>query len=626
MSATCRCGRKMITRDGDLEPTCGECRSLPSACDCEVLAADATEETSTSERGNDRGPSVSTQLVQIAQELFDFGVSDLGETFALPKKGAKVVSMLRGSRTSLRALLAREFFTRAGRAAGQQALADALLVLEGMAQETEPRRLYLRVAQHAGSLWLDLGDNSGRAVEITPDGWTVRNRPPVLFKRTSLTGALPEPRSGGKLADLWAWLNVSKDDRPLILAALVHGLFSDEPHVVVAILGEQGTAKTTAAKVLVMMLDTGPVLVRKAPRDAEAWVTAASGSWMVALDNLSEIPPWLSDAMCRASTGEGDVRRKLYTDGDFAVTAFRRVVLFNGIDVGALAPDLAERAVPIVLDLIPEDSRRSEKLFWQSWPTAHPKLLGALLDLAVAVLANPAQLSRSPRMADFAAILAAVDAELGTDASSRYAKQSAALAADSLSGDKFAERIQEVLTTTFEGTSAELLESLNPTDSEWRRPKGWPADARQVTSWIRRQGPALRKTGWKVEDLGSDNHAKLIRWRISPPPPEIAGDQARPSPQHPHDPMDAEKRNHPENAREDTRPSPQPRVAPTRTAGNAGMGGNAGEQSQDDSREQMRACPRHARTGFGPHRYCPDCQLLAPASNVDDDMWSGESA
>ena len=38
---------------------------------------------------------------------------------------------------------------------------------------------------------------------------------------------------------------------------------------------------------------------------------------------------------------DGDVRRKLYTDGDFVVFAFKRYILFDGIDVGALAPDLA---------------------------------------------------------------------------------------------------------------------------------------------------------------------------------------------------------------------------------------------------------------------------------------------
>ena len=92
--------------------------------------------------------SAATMLVQLAQEFYTFGVSDTSEPFAIPNDGPKVVAMLRGGKTSLRALLAREYFTRTGRAATQQALADALLVIEGIAQDADESRLFLRAAQH----------------------------------------------------------------------------------------------------------------------------------------------------------------------------------------------------------------------------------------------------------------------------------------------------------------------------------------------------------------------------------------------------------------------------------------------------------------------------------------------
>ena len=149
-------------------------------------------------------------------------------------------------------------------------------------------------------------------------------------------------------------------------------LFSDQPHVVLAIFGEQGTGKTTALKVLVRLLDPSPVPVRKPPRDADSWVTAAAGSWVVGLDNLSDIPPWLSDSLCRASTGDGDVRRKLYSDSDYAVFSFRRCIMFDAIDVGALAPDLADRTVAITLELIADEDRLDEETFWSEWARRAP--------------------------------------------------------------------------------------------------------------------------------------------------------------------------------------------------------------------------------------------------------------
>jgi hypothetical protein len=96
------------------------------------------------------------------------------------------------------------------------------------------------------------------------------------------------------------------------------------------------------------------------------------------------------------------------------------------------------------------------------------------------------------------------------------------------------------VTERFEGTFADLLQQVTPADTDWRPPKDWPVKPRQVTTWMRRLAPSLRKTGWTVEDLGSDNHAKLIRWSISPPAqPEKSGDDTRPPPQDPQNAGDA---------------------------------------------------------------------------------------
>jgi hypothetical protein len=551
-----------------------------------LLAVSSFDELRREAHGDDLGraevTSAATLLVQLAEEHYAFGVSSTGEPFGVPRNGPKVVSMLRGGKTSLRALLAREYFTTTGRTATQQALADALLVIEGMAQEAEESALYLRTAQHEGALWLDLGDLSGRAARITADGWSVEEEPPVLFKRTALTGPLPEPERGGSIGDLWAWLNVAEDDRPLVAAALVAALFSDQPHVVLAIFGEHGTGKTTALKVLVLILDPSPVPVRKPPRDADSWVTAAAGSWVVGLDNLSDIPPWLSDSLCRASTGDGDVRRKLYTDGDYAVFAFRRFIIFDGIDVGALAPDLADRTVPITLEPIDDENRNDEETFWAGWTQAHPKLLGAVLDLAAKVMKRlpSVELARKPRMADYGRILAAVDAELGTEALARYARQGATLAAEGLSGDSFASRILTVVTTPMEVTAAALLAAVTPREPEWKQPKDWPASARAVTGRMRRLAPAFRKTGWQVSDL-PPGHENAIRWRISPPAQtEKAGTDARGDSQASLDAVaasDASDREH--------HPGPSPSVS-----------------------QEKKACPHHAATPYGYRRHCLDCE------------------
>ncbi len=286
-------------------------RLLQPLASFDRIVRDARSESG--QKGDSERKSASTELVEIACERHEFGLGDGGETFAVAKAGPRIALMLRGGRTSLRGQLARDYFARTGRAAAQQALADALMVIEGIAQEEDESRLYLRAASAGGAIWLDLGDQAGRAVRVTASGWSIEQSAPVLFKRTALNGPIPDPVPGGALSSLWRWLNVARSDQPLVAAWLAAAFFPDIPHPVPGIFGGQGRGKTTAAKVLAMLLDPGPVPVRKPPRDAEAWVTAAAGSWLVAIDNLSDIQPWLSDSLCRAVTGDGDVRRKLYT-------------------------------------------------------------------------------------------------------------------------------------------------------------------------------------------------------------------------------------------------------------------------------------------------------------------------
>ena len=534
-----------------------EAAGKPEADGVDLSSASHREKT---DKGRGKAPqstegkSVATTLVEMALQSYEFGISKTGETFALPRSGPQVVSLLRGSKTSLRGQLARTFFREYGRAAPQQALADALLVIDGIAQETDGAELHLRVASVDDELWLDLGDSTGRAIRVTTDGWSIESSAPMLFKRTILNGPLPEPIPGGDLGDLWSLLNVTKADRPLLAAWLIAALFEDIPHPVLGIFGEQGTGKTTAQKMIVMAIDPGPVPTRKPPRDPESWVTAAAGSWLVGLDNLSDVRPWLSDSICRAVTGEGDVRRKLYTDGEHSIFAFRRCICLNGIDLGATRGDLAERMLPINLERIPESSRQTEESLWPNWRRSHSRILGAILDLASQVLSvlHSVELASKPRMADFARIVAAVDVVTGTDGLKHYLTKQGSMAADSLAGDPFILAVLEL--RYFDGTSAELLQRVTPE----KPPRNWPGSPRAVTTRLRRHAPSMTRTGWKINSDEGQNHDKVLRWSISPPEVRSISD--------PQSPRDAPRPRDPQLARGQVTET----VSETDKAGNAG--------------------------------------------------------
>src|SRR5690606_10581116 len=243
-----------------------------------------------------------------------------------------------------------------------------------------------------------------------------------------------------RLAEL---LNMSENGFRLLVAWLVAAFIPDLPHPILAFRGEQGTGKSKAAQMVIGIVDPSGAPKRTAPRDVKSWATQAFNSWALCLDNVSYIPDWLSDALCRAVTGDGIVDRALYTDDDVVVLEFRRVLALTTIDAGALAGDLAERLLTIDLSLIPDHKRREEAELDQAYADAHAAILASLFDLLAAVLkALPdVTLTERPRMADFARILKAVDTIKGWNTLDSYKATASNAVADVLDGEPFIQAV-----------------------------------------------------------------------------------------------------------------------------------------------------------------------------------------
>jgi hypothetical protein len=467
-------------------------------------------------------------LVDIASADYTLGVTDSGDPYGIHCDTPHLALMLRGGRTGLRAALARRYWDACNAPAPQQAIADACLVLEGLAVQEDPRPVHLRIAENTqglqyglGQAHIDMGDAEGQVITIYNGTWAIDKTAPVLFRRTKLTGEMPKPHADGNYSQLWEFVPVLEVDRPLLLAWLVQALIqADTPHPVLALVAEHGSIKSTSARCLAQIVDPSPAPLRKAPRDSDGWVTAANASWVVALDNISgEIPLWLSDCLCRSVTGEGDVRRALYTDTDVSVVAFRRAVIINGIDIAVTQPDLADRLLRVALPRIEGGERRAEKAITKEWVQKWPSILGGLLTLAAAVHHRlpSVTVTELPRMADYANVLAAVDQINGTNGLARYREQSKRVITDTLD-NPFIGTLMDLRYTCEDKASKQILAELTPPDEKWKAPKGWPADARAVTGQLTRHAPALRAQGWTVDNDDAQNKACVIQWTLTPPP------------------------------------------------------------------------------------------------------------
>lgn len=489
-----------------------------------------TQDVRDDETADDAKPTKKAQalvLVDMALQTYEVGVDPGGKAFAYRKDTPHVAMLLRAGKLGLRQSLASDYYDTHQGVARQASLTDCLNTLEGKAHRTTPVPLGLRVAEDDYAVNIDMADEGNRVIVISDGAWKIDTTSRQVFFRSELTQPMADPTEpgDGNLDKLWNHINVAEEDHPILLAWMIDALIQpNTSKPVLGALAEQGSAKTTTCKRIVSLIDPASPALRSVARGEDQWMTAATGSWVVALDNLSGMPQWLSDAICRASTGDGDVKRALYTDEGLSVSQFRRSVIITGIDLGGLAGDFTDRLVTIELRRIEEDNRAEEIELEHRWERDRAAILGGLLDLAAKVHAElPALETKSlPRMADFARVLTAVDRILGTTGMARYSKRTEHLMADSATSDVF---IAEMIDKKFrnhnaDGDTAAAIHSwLMPTDKwgEERPPQGWPRSAREVTSRLRKHAPALRSMGWQISDDNGENKFNVLRWTITPP-------------------------------------------------------------------------------------------------------------
>jgi hypothetical protein len=405
----------------------------------------------------------------------------------------------------LRAWLRRRYYAATGGAASAAEIRSALDLLEARAQfDGCERAVHIRIAEHGGHIYVDLADEHWRAVDIGSDGWRVIGCPPVRFRRPAGMLPLPVPRQGGSIEVLNSFLNLaSRDDFVLIVAWLMAALRPSGPYPVLAISGEQGSAKTVLSKLLKALIDPNAAPVRALSREERELMIAANNGYLLAFDNVSGLPIWLSDALCRLASGGSFAVRQLYTDDDEVLFQAARPILLNGIEDVISRPDLADRAMFLTLTPIGKKQRRSEAELWHEFEIARPRILGAMFDaVAVGLRELPrVRLQRLPRMADFSKWATACETAFwpaGTFARAYAANRSAAIE-DIIDADPVAALVRDIMSerNSWTGSAAELWRAGAHRSSHdlLNERTGWPKSPRALAGRLRRAQTFLRALG-----------------------------------------------------------------------------------------------------------------------------------
>ena len=405
------------------------------------------------------------------------------------------------------------------RAPTESSMKVTLATLRGQAQfEGEACEVFTRIAKTESGYWLDLCNEAWQSVQVTATGWAVvaGNGAP-LFTRSSSMRPLPVPVRGGTLDALWPLVNIPLADQPMVLAWLLECLRADTPHVVLELVGEQGSAKSSTQRALRRLIDPNQADLRAAPKSVEDVWIAARNSHLVSLENLSHLQPQYQDALCVLATGGGYSARTLYTNAEETIIELRKPIMLNGISVIVTAQDLLDRCLHIDLPTI--QSRELAGDMEDRFEAAQPALLGALLDLFVAVLAKLPSVSiapeQRPRMADFGSLGEAVFRVQGQPIGAFLSRYNA-MRKDGVLRTIDASPVGAALVgymadmaSGFNGTLSELLDRL-----ERYRPHGeaWPRSAKGLGDALRRLAPALRLIGFECKSL--PKIGGVIRWHI----------------------------------------------------------------------------------------------------------------
>jgi len=177
--------------------------------------------------------------------------------------------------------------------------------------------------------------------------------------------------------------------------------------------GGKGRAKTTLLRICRLLTDPSQSPNRLPSGGARDLFIYTANSWVLAFDNISSCPGWLSDALSSIATGGSYSTRALYTNDEEIVFSAAQPVAIAGIQNIFTKEDLLERSIVLELPEIDGTQRRAEDEFWQEFTNVYPSIFGALCDTVAVALKNIGQVTfeKLPRMADFAKwVVAAEDA------------------------------------------------------------------------------------------------------------------------------------------------------------------------------------------------------------------------
>ena len=215
--------------------------------------------------------------------------------------GRRETHRIRGSK--FRQWLRHQYFLRRGSGCNSEALQTAVETLAAFAQfKGEQHEVHCRIAEHKGAIYIDMGDETWRAIEVA-ERWSVVDVPPVRFRRSPSTRALPMPVSGGSIKALREFANLKKIDGNgdgnktdaefvVLVGHILTAMRPDASYPIFRLVGgEHGTCKSTLSSIISRLVDPRSPEQRSPPTSEEDLIVAAMGAHVLCSSTTSRRCP-----------------------------------------------------------------------------------------------------------------------------------------------------------------------------------------------------------------------------------------------------------------------------------------------------------------------------------------------
>jgi hypothetical protein len=403
------------------------------------------------------------------------------------------------------------------------------------------------------TLYYDLTTDNWSCIKVTTKGWEILPRHPdnILFTRfKQLPQVMPVKDYPPDIMDRYLDLMHIKGHaaRLLVKVMLIASFIPDIGHPITVPNGEQGGVKSTYCRYHKRIVDPCAVELLTIPKDRNEFVQHMHHNYVIVYDNVRNVPKWFSDEICKAVTGAGNSKRKLYTDDEDVAYNYKRCIQVNGINNVLTEPDALDRSIMLDFTRISDEERREEAEVDAEFEAMRPGLLGYIFDiLAKALSIKPTiKLDRKPRMADFSVWGEAITRAMGCkelEFLDAYYSVLERQNVDAVEATLVGPAIANFVSTwpqgvnEWEGSPDALLDALRKVAEAFRidtRDSMWPKKGNSLTRKLKPLLPDLRQ-GYNIDisiardTNGEKTKSKNSTWitinrkipPISPtPPPE----------------------------------------------------------------------------------------------------------